>query len=247
MRTFKETLKTLRNERNISQGKLASIIGVDRSSVSKWESGDRTPELGVGRKIASYFGVSLDYLFGATDDPNQELEFRTTEVSARRLDLLEGIGGMRLNPPPRLTDYLPIPDATPASSLTMIPVIGCVRGGPGGLACEEQLGVEPAQIRGRPEDYFFLKVVGDSMAPAINEGDLALVRRQDQAENGQLVVAIVKGEFNDEGAIKQFNRYPSALTLTSFNPAFPPLFFAGKEQNRVRIVGKVVQTVRKWD
>lgn len=84
MRTFKETLKALRTERKISQGKLASILGVDRSSVSKWESGDRTPELSVGRKIANYFGVSLDYLFGATDDPNQELrcgllEPRTTQ------------------------------------------------------------------------------------------------------------------------------------------------------------------------
>lgn len=247
MRTFKETLKTLRNERNISQGKLASIIGVDRSSVSKWESGDRTPELSVGRKIASYFGVSLDYLFGATDDPNQELEFRTPEVPTRRLGLLEGIGGMNLNPPPRLADYLPVTDDTISASLTMIPVIGCVRGGPGGLAREERLGVEPAQIRGRAEDYFYLKVVGDSMAPAINEGDLALVRRQDQAENGQLVVAIVRGEFNDEGVIKQYKTYPSAVSLISFNPNYEPRFFPGKEMNRIAIVGKVVQTVHKWD
>lgn len=228
-----ETIRELRDQYGYSQEDLASLIGTTKQAICHYEKNRRKVSLEVATKIAEVFNVPVS---------------RLVDIPKGRLELLEGIGGIVYKPTPRLEDYLTETDDTiPATSLTMIPVIGCVRGGPGGLACEERLGVEPAQIRGRADDYFYLKVVGDSMAPAINEGDLALVRRQDQAENGQLVVAIVKGEFNDEGTIKQFNRYPSALTLTSFNPAFPPLFFAGKEQNRVRIIGKVVQTVRKWD
>lgn len=198
------------------------------------------PSLDKLKIIAEAMGMTLESLLDSADDMPVELP--------RELHLFDGPSAIHLNPHPSLADYLPLSDdSIPAPSLTMIPVIGCVRGGPGGLAYEERLGEEPAQIKGRAEDYFYLKVVGDSMSPEINEGDLALVRIQPTAENNDLVVAVIKGEFDDEGAIKKLNHYPSAIALTSFNPDYPPRFFAGKEMKRVTIVGKVVQTVRKWD
>ena len=246
-----EIIANYRKENNLSQRKFAERCkGISNGYISMIENNRNpktdepiVPSLGKLKIIAEAMEMSLEDLLNSADD-------MPVELPTRKLHLFDGPGSIRFSPPAPLflTDEPPLPpDAVPATSMEMIPVIGCVRGGPGGLAREERLGVEPAQIRGRAEDYFYLKVVGDSMAPAINEGDLALVRRQDQAENGQLVVAIVKGEFNDEGVIKQYKTYPSAVSLISFNPNYEPRFFPGKEMNRITIVGKVVQTVHKWD
>ena len=241
-----EIIANYRKENNLSQRKFAERCkGISNGYISMIENNCNpktgkpiVPSLDKLKIIAEAMGMALESLLDLADDMPVAL--------SREVKLFDGLNAIDFNPPPRLTDYLPIPDATPATSLTMIPVIGCVRGGPGGLAYEERLGEEPAQIKGRAEDYFYLKVVGDSMSPEINEGDLALVRIQPTAENNDLVVAVIKGEFDDEGTIKKLNHYPSAIALTSFNPDYPPRFFAGKEMKRVTIVGKVVRTVRIW-
>lgn len=131
---------------------------------------------------------------------------------------------------------------TPARSLKEVPVIGSVKAGWNGLACEEPDGHELADVV-NPGDYFFLKVMGDSMAPQINEGDLALVHRQDSADSGDVVVAIVGG---GEGTIKRFVRKGAAVILQPFNPDYEPMVLAEEELRSLIIAGKVVQTVRRW-
>ena len=61
---FGKILYELRIERGISQRKLGEILGVVNQTVSFWESGSREPDMDTLIKIAEYFGVSLDYLFG---------------------------------------------------------------------------------------------------------------------------------------------------------------------------------------
>ncbi len=132
--------------------------------------------------------------------------------------------------------------ALPVRSFAEIPVIGVVRAGWNGLAYEEEQGFECADVR-NPEEYFFLKVTGDSMAPRINEGDLALVHRQSSAESGDVVVALING---DEGTIKKFIRQGSTVILQPFNPAYAPVVLGSDEQEDFRIAGRVVQTVHQW-
>ena len=65
---FAERLKELRKEHKITQEQLASIIGVERSSIGKYEGKSRIiPSDDIKRRIADYFGVSIDYLLGYTD------------------------------------------------------------------------------------------------------------------------------------------------------------------------------------
>ena len=137
----------------------------------------------------------------------------------------------------------PVPaHALPYRPMAHIPIVGSVRAGTGGLAMEEPDGYELADVR-NPSDYFFLRVVGDSMTPDINEGDLALVHIQPQVESGELAVAVIGGE---EGTIKKVIHKPGALILQAFNPLYPPRLFTGSEMNEVRIAGKVVRTMRSW-
>ena len=67
---FGDRLKTLRKERGITQEQLAVIIGVERSSIGKYEGKSKiVPSDDVKAKIAEYFSVSVDYLLGRTDLP----------------------------------------------------------------------------------------------------------------------------------------------------------------------------------
>ena len=61
---FPKKLAELRKEKGVSQIKAATDLGVDPSTVAKYETGDRLPDLVMLIKIADYFDVSTDYLLG---------------------------------------------------------------------------------------------------------------------------------------------------------------------------------------
>lgn len=66
---FPERLKLLRLSRKMSQSDLARALGVTRATISAWESRNQRPTLEVLVQVARYFGVSTDYLLGATNRP----------------------------------------------------------------------------------------------------------------------------------------------------------------------------------
>lgn len=66
-----ENLKELRKKNKITQGKLAADFGVSNAAVAMWESAQRTPPADLCIKLAAYFGVSVDSLFGI-DVPQPE-------------------------------------------------------------------------------------------------------------------------------------------------------------------------------
>ncbi len=59
-----EKIKELRLEKGITQAELAEAIGIDKSTIAKYETDDREPKVYILCKIADYFGVTLDYLAG---------------------------------------------------------------------------------------------------------------------------------------------------------------------------------------
>ncbi len=73
---FRIRLKSLREATGLSQAKLAAELGVRQSTVGGWESGKREPNFNTTISIGDYFGVSVDYLLGRTDDPlfSQDIE-----------------------------------------------------------------------------------------------------------------------------------------------------------------------------
>jgi repressor LexA len=223
-----ETIRELRERRGYSQESLAHMIGTTKQAICHYEKNRRKVSLEVASKIAEVLNVPVS---------------RLIDIPEKRLQLLEGISAATYLPRSS-TDLGPLASIIQDYVPSMIPVIGSVRAGAGGLAFEDREGVEPAHIQGRAEDYFYLKVVGNSMAPHINEGDLALIRIQPTAESGDLVVALIDEE---EGTIKKLLKKSGTIVLQAFNPEHPPRIFTGREMNSVRIVGKVVQTVRKWD
>ena len=64
---FKERLRALRDERELTQAELAAELGVTQRKISYWESGASEPSLGDLMAISLFFDVSLDFLLGKTD------------------------------------------------------------------------------------------------------------------------------------------------------------------------------------
>ena len=68
-----ERIRSLRESIKLSQTKIAKEFGVSQSSLARYEIGEATPSLELLLKYADYFDVSMDYIFGRTDNPKGEL------------------------------------------------------------------------------------------------------------------------------------------------------------------------------
>ena len=95
-----------------------------------------------------------------------------------------------------------------------------------------------------PSNYFYLVVRGDSMEPRIQDGDLALVHKQDTLENGDLGVLIYGDE--GEGTLKRYIQRGNCVVLQPFNPAYHEMVIRGEDLNHLHIAGRVVETKAKW-
>ena len=125
-----------------------------------------------------------------------------------------------------------------------VPVIGRVAAGLGCLADNEIVGYEytdAEDIKGT-EDYRFLRVVGDSMYPKIEDGDLLLVRSQTSVDSGSIAVVIIDDE---DGVVKRIVYGKDFIELHSINPMYPVRRFENEDVLRVRVCGLVKQIKRK--
>jgi repressor LexA len=128
---------------------------------------------------------------------------------------------------------------------TMLPVLGHVRAGRPEEAIENILGycaADPAWTRGA--DCFYLRVTGDSMIEAgIRDGDLALVRSQSTAENGEIVVVLIEGE----ATLKRLYREEGCIRLQPANAALQPILIEGDRMAGTSIIGKLLKTIRDYE
>ncbi len=134
---------------------------------------------------------------------------------------------------------------TDSSSYVPIPIVGNVAAGYTALAETDIIGYElvDTSVLTDGYEYAWLRVKGDSMSPLILEGDLVLIRLQDEVDSGDLAVVIVDEE---DGVIKRVQYSTNKVTLVSENSDdYPPRVFQGKEINRLRIWGKAVEIKRK--
>ena len=90
-------------------------------------------------------------------------------------------------------------------------------------------------------EHFALEVKGDSMIDAgIFESDTVIIRKQDVAETGDIVVALIDDE---EATLKRLRRRGASIALEAANPAYETRIFG---PDRVRIQGKLVSLIRRY-
>lgn len=137
-------------------------------------------------------------------------------------------------------------DTVPIESGYTIPVLGRVAAGYGKEAVEEVIGqIEISPTLAAKGDYFGLLIKGDSMIPTLYDGDTVIVQRVDDAESGDLVIALVNGH---DATCKRLQKYAEGIALIPQNPVYEPMRFTESEIDTtpVKILGKVVEMRRKF-
>jgi repressor LexA len=143
------------------------------------------------------------------------------------------------------TDISKIPGAIPYVRGRRIPIIGSIPAGTPVLAQGDIEGYDYADVP-EGEDYFFLRVNGDSMINAgIRPGDLVLIKQQSCADSGNIVACIVNG---DEATLKRFYQKGDIVILQPGNAAYAPVIVPCKdfETGGARIIGVVTESKRKY-
>lgn len=190
-------LKTLREQRRLSQAKLADEIGLSASTIGMYETGERSPNYETLEIIADYFNVNIDYLLSGKMDP------------------------------------------------TRIPVLGRVVAGIPIEAIEDIIDYEEVPSYMNDSEYFALQIKGNSMEPKFSEGDVVIVRKQNDVDNGDIAIVLVNG---NEATVKKIKKFDNGINLIPTNPAFEVLTYTNDEIEKlpVRIIGKVVELRAKF-
>ncbi len=134
----------------------------------------------------------------------------------------------------------------PAPGTVRIPVLGRVAAGIPINMNEEIVDWEDISDKlTSAGDYFALQIRGDSMEPKFSAGDVVIVRKQDDAESGDIVIAAVNG---DDATCKRLQKYEEGIALISSNPVYAPMHFTNAEiaEKPVTIMGKVVELRAKF-
>jgi repressor LexA len=130
------------------------------------------------------------------------------------------------------------------SKSVLLPLVGTVRAGSPQLASEDidgYVAVDGTLVKGKGS--FLLRVKGDSMIEAhIVDGDLAIVRPQKTAENGEIVVVLVDGE----ATLKRFFHEGRRIRLQPANANLEPIIVVAGTQD-VTIIGKVTGLYRNLE
>jgi len=117
------------------------------------------------------------------------------------------------------------------------PLLGTVKAGYNYLANENIVSyVSIDKTISDPENYFALRVTGDSMQPVLFEDDIVIVHKQNDVENGQVGIVLID---NEEATVKKIVKHEDYIELIAFNSYYPPKKLT-KDDN-FKIIGKVVE------
>lgn len=142
-----------------------------------------------------------------------------------------------------VTDSPPAP-SRPGSK--WIPVLGKVAAGTPIEAVEDILDYEEIDAHTASSgEHFALQIKGQSMEPRIKDGDVVIVRKQDDCDSGDVAVVLVNG---DEATVKRIKKEPAGIMLIPSNPSYEPKFYSNDQiaSLPVRIIGKVIELRAKF-
>ncbi len=127
-----------------------------------------------------------------------------------------------------------------------VPLLGIVKAGYDYLAQEnwiDTIDVDKKLVDSG--ELFALKVKGDSMSPTLIEDDIVIIKKQDDFETGDIVVALING---DEATIKKGKKSDTSILLQPLNTNYEPLIFTYDEMKTipVKIIGIVKQLKRDF-
>lgn len=210
-----QIIKNYRLENNYSMADFAEISGLSKAYISLLEK-NKHPK--TGKKISP----SIQCIKQVADAINMDFD--------DLFKLLEG--NVTVSKDGETTNRIPVLGSVPAG----IPI----------EAIQDIVDYEEidSKIASKGE-YFALRIKGDSMEPRICEGDVVIVKQQDDVESGDVAIVMVNG---NDATIKRLVKYHDGIRLLPSNPSYEPLYFTNKEieEKPVRVIGKVIENRQKY-
>lgn len=125
-----------------------------------------------------------------------------------------------------------------------VPLLGTVKAGYDYLAQENIIGYTSIDNVSDKENYYALKVTGDSMEPLFSDGDIAIVHKQDDFVSGNTCIILING---DEATVKKVVKKDDGIDLIAMNPYYPIKHFTKEEMKKipVKIIGKVIESRKR--
>ena len=156
--------KQLRKEKGLTQKQVAEVLGTTYVTVGNWERGSNFPDVPMAKKVAAFYGVTVDELMqGAKAAPVKEIEYVPSDRTKKfiRVPVLG-----------RIPAGIPIEAIEDIEDWEDYPVSDTIRG----------------------RQYFGLKVAGDSMEPEYRDGDVLIIQQQDTCNSGDDCAVMVNGD-----------------------------------------------------
>ena len=215
-----ERFEELLNENGMKVADVAKGTGIRSGVFTDWKKGRYVPKADKLRKIAEFFGVRLEWLMGETDEKNP-YSFRYSIPYASEQNNFDD--NYTRNIPVTIPVYERVAAGMPIEASGNIIDEVCVS----------------STFMGA-NDIFALLVNGRSMEPRIMNGDIVIVRKQDDAETGEIVVVMVNG---NDATCKRLKKLDNGIMLISINPECDPIVYTAEKvvSLPVRIVGKVIE------
>lgn len=225
-----DIIKQYREEHQMSLQDFANLIGTSRSYIHMLEKNINpstnkpiNPSIETLKLLANAMNMDLEVLLKQLDS-EQQIYLNEDEYKKQFIK----------------TDALGNP-------VTSIPLLGSVKAGYNYLAQENWIGTVDVEssLVGSGDDYFALKVKGDSMAPTFLEDDIVIIKKQNDCENNEYAVVIING---DEGTLKKIKKTDNGIILQPLNPAYGPVMYTKEEMETIPIiiVGVVKQLKREF-
>lgn len=212
---FSKNLNSYIEASGKTQLEIAKNIGVSPQTFNTWCKGIAIPRMGKVQALADYFHISKSDLIEEKASSTQP-----TTLTAH-FDSNEHVG-------------------------VIIPVLSRLAADIPLTAAEYIIDTEEiTQDMASDGEYFGLQVKGDSMEPRISNGDVVIARKQSDADDGDLVIALING---DDAVVKRLKKYACGIALISSNPTYDPLYFSNEEieSKPVEIIGKVKELRAKF-
>jgi len=239
----------LMGQRNVGQNALANAIGVSSAVVSQWKNKLQKPSAEVVVKVAKYFNVTTDYLFGLCENPD-----KPKEVGEYFSDEVDLIGTYRQLTPNSKQIVMTVAQMelrhVKAASMGETPIKitrsqknsgqkikvfnQAAAAGTGNYVDGGEYDFEMVSVPCIPAgSEFGIRISGDSMTPQINDGDIVFVKRQQGIEVGEIGIFIYDGEAYCKKLVYRDNNY----YLRSLNREYKDILLFGDD---IYCVGKVI-------
>lgn len=210
-------LKQSREKQNISLEEAGNRVGVNKSTILRWENGQTEKfKLTTLEILATFYDVNTEWLMGLDVPMKRNFDKNITGLNKTN------------NNSAVVFVYGTIPAGVPMECIEDI------------IDTEE---ISADMLKG-DKQFFGLKVKGDSMFPDYLDGDTLILEKTSDFENGQDCVVMING---NDGTFKRVFKNEQGIILQPLNNNYQPMIYSNEqiETLPIRIIGRVVELRRK--